>query len=135
MEQYCELLKGDHDFSPFVHKQARNSRDNCKSVTRFACTRIKVTLPEDGVYDVRFEIEASGFGRSQVRNFVGFIVDLCRGAVPDHETVSDWLWKESAEEVAKRGVIHAAPASGLCLEKVEYARTDAAAAALEMHIV
>ena len=120
MQKYCDLLKGDHDFAAFVHKEARKDRNNRKPVTRFAMIRKEVGPKEEGVCEVRFEIESSGFGRSQVRNFIGFIVDLCRGAVTNQESVADWLWNDSPDDVANRSVINAAPASGLCLEKVEY---------------
>jgi tRNA pseudouridine38-40 synthase len=120
LERYCKLLSGDHDFSAFVHKRSRDERNNCKPVTRFECKRIRTTVSDDApVCDVRFEMEAQGFGRSQVRNFIGFIVDICRGDIQDYDTVEDWLWDTSPEEVAKK--VNAAPPSGLCLEWVKYA--------------
>ncbi|KAL3905078.1 MAG: hypothetical protein SGILL_009823, partial [Bacillariaceae sp.] len=51
MEQYCKLLCGDRDYSPFVHKEARDGRNNRKPITRFSCVRTKAALPDDGVYD------------------------------------------------------------------------------------
>jgi tRNA pseudouridine38-40 synthase len=124
LEQYCKLLCGEHDFSAFVHKKARNERDNgCKPVTRFECVRTRTTWLDGSdtpsVCDVRFEVEAQGFGRSQVRNLIGYIVDICRGIIQEYDTVEEWLWKVSTDEVAK--TIHAAPACGLCLEWVKYA--------------
>lgn len=132
MDRYCQMLTGDHDFSAFVHKSARDIRDNTsKQVTRFECIRIPTVtttalqgddVDDDGAMtacEVRFEVEARGFGRSQVRNFIGFIVDLCRGAIQEYDSVEHWLWKYKTELVAKQ--INAAPASGLCLEWVQYA--------------
>ncbi|KAG7369800.1 tRNA pseudouridine synthase A [Nitzschia inconspicua] len=124
LDQYCKLLVGDHDFSAFVHKRVREDRDNCKKVTRFECIRVRTTLQEDGasICEARFEVEAQGFGRSQVRNFIGFIVDLCRGVIQDYDTVERWLWKSPPENISK--VINAAPACGLCLEWVKYAEME-----------
>lgn len=121
LEDYCKLLSGDHDFTAFVHKNCRTERDNCKPVTRFACKHLQTAVQEGGatVCDVRFEVESQGFGRSQIRNFVGFIVDLCRGSIQDYDTVEDWLWKTDPAKVSN--MINAAPACGLCLEWVKYA--------------
>jgi tRNA U38,U39,U40 pseudouridine synthase TruA len=101
LDDYCKLLTGHHDYSAFVHKEARKDRDNVMTLKRLECERV-MTMNKDGapICEVRFLVEAKGFGRSQVRNFVGFIVDLCRGSIKDKESIQDWLWTDS-DQVAK----------------------------------
>lgn len=43
----CEMLTGTHDYSPFVHKEARNDRDNRMAVTRFDYDRTKFKFNRD----------------------------------------------------------------------------------------
>jgi tRNA pseudouridine38-40 synthase len=118
LDFFCCLLTGTHDYSAFVHKDARKERENTMTVRRVECQRIH-TASRDGapICDVRFVVEAKGFGRSQVRNMIGFLVDLCRGAIKDTAFRPATLWA-NPDELAKE--IHAAPACGLCLEKVVY---------------
>ena len=118
LKEYCELLTGAHDYSAFVHKQARKIRDNHMTVDRIDYERVKFRDDVVPIWEVRFVVEAKGFGRSQVRNMVGFLVDACRGLFKDQERSSDWLWREDPEILAKQ--INSAPACGLCLEHVKY---------------
>jgi len=65
-----------------------------------------------------------------VRNLVGFCVDVARGslrtippAVSAAVSAVDWddVWSGSE---AAAGKIHAAPACGLCLDRVDYESND-----------
>jgi tRNA pseudouridine(38-40) synthase len=121
LEGYCAMLAGTHDYSAFVHKEARMDRDNHMTVERLDCHRLGVSAKDGAgtapVCDVRFLVEATGFGRAQVRNLIGFLVDLCRGAIDNSDTIMDWMWDAPADLT---NCIHAAPACGLCLEHVFY---------------
>jgi len=99
-----------------VHKEARKARNNEMTVNRLTFNRIKFRDDEVPIWEVRFFVESKGFGRSQVRNMIGFIVDVCRGHIKD-EVSTNWVWKNT-EQLAKQ--INAAPACGLCLEHVIY---------------
>eukprot|EP00533_Pseudo-nitzschia_delicatissima_P006268 CAMPEP_0116097004 /NCGR_PEP_ID=MMETSP0327-20121206/10483_1 /TAXON_ID=44447 /ORGANISM="Pseudo-nitzschia delicatissima, Strain B596" /LENGTH=211 /DNA_ID=CAMNT_0003588745 /DNA_START=533 /DNA_END=1169 /DNA_ORIENTATION=- len=108
LKQYCELLTGAHDYSAFVHKEARKTRDNQMTVDRLDYERVKFRNDQVPIWEVRFLVEAKGFGRSQVRNMVGFLVDACRGVFKNKETSPDWLWREEPEKLSKQ--INSAPA-------------------------
>lgn len=117
IEQYCEALRGTHDYSLFVHKKSVKKRDNRMTVSRFSVEKKQVAKEEDApMWAARFIIEAKGFGRSQVRNMVGFVVDCARGKFDDDHLAAndDWVWQ------LQRYQISSAPAMGLCLEKVIY---------------
>ena len=120
LKEYCKLLTGMHDYSAFVHKQARKLRDNHMTVDRIDYEKVKFRDDVVPIWEVRFVVEAKGFGRSQVRNMVGFLVDAMRGLFKkdEQEGSSDWLWREDPEKLAKQ--INSAPACGLCLEHVTY---------------
>jgi tRNA pseudouridine(38-40) synthase len=79
------------------------------------------TLPP--IIDATFTLKAKGFHRSQVRNLVGFVVDVARGERSlDDATV---LLKESgdASDAKSLPTVNSAPASGLCLANVKYEHT------------
>lgn len=118
LKRYCDLLIGTHDYSAFVHKEARKTRDNQMTVNRFDYETVKFRDDSVPIWEVRFLVEAKGFGRSQVRNMVGFLVDACRGSFEDQELFPDWLWRQDPESLARQ--INSAPACGLCLEHVNY---------------
>jgi tRNA U38,U39,U40 pseudouridine synthase TruA len=50
-----------------------------------------------------------------VRNLIGFLVDICRGAVD--ESIFQDLWSGDDALAAK---LNMAPACGLCMEHVQY---------------
>eukprot|EP00535_Pseudo-nitzschia_heimii_P012262 CAMPEP_0197192754 /NCGR_PEP_ID=MMETSP1423-20130617/25674_1 /TAXON_ID=476441 /ORGANISM="Pseudo-nitzschia heimii, Strain UNC1101" /LENGTH=388 /DNA_ID=CAMNT_0042645715 /DNA_START=106 /DNA_END=1272 /DNA_ORIENTATION=- len=118
LERYCEFLSGTHDYSAFVHKEARNTRNNQMTIDRLFYERTKFRDDKVPIWEVRFFVEAKGFGRAQVRNIVGFLVDVCRGSFKDQESSPDWFWKADPKRLAQR--INSAPANGLCLEQVIY---------------
>ena len=107
----CHKLTGTHDYSAFIHKSDRQNHNNVKDVTRFDFELLQETLEHVPTITARFCLEARGFGRSMVRNLVGFVVDVSRANIDVDEV--DGMWT-----AAKAGLVHAAPASGLCLEKV-----------------
>jgi len=121
-------LQGTHDYSAFVHKAARQAKDNTLTDSiDFAVTETRIDhyIPdsEDSETDpipvefitARFDFAAKGFRRTMLRNIVGYCVDVCRGleATPTLEQVFD-----SSSNV--NAPICAAPAAGLCLESVTY---------------
>jgi tRNA pseudouridine38-40 synthase len=115
MDAMCLLLEGKHDFSVFVHKQARRDKDNTLTLEKLQCNRKSETDEDSPIVLAELNFESKGFRRSMVRNLVGFLVDVCRGAID--KSVFDELWK-GTDEVASK--IHSAPACGLCLEHVLY---------------
>ena len=115
MRQYCQQLSGCHDYSAFVHKTSRRHRDNHMTVEKFGYDILLQSNEDAPVLTVKFSIQAKGFGRAMVRNLVGFLVDLLRGSLT--EDMFERIW-DGTDEVASS--INAAPACGLCLEKVDY---------------
>lgn len=120
MNQLCDFLQGEHDFSAFVHKEDRHAKSQTLVLQRMTYEILSESHHDGSGAPVvmgRFRCEAQGFRRSMVRNLVGFCVDVCR----DHDGIRNWDWTElwtHPPAAAKR--IHAAPASGLCLEFIEY---------------
>jgi tRNA pseudouridine38-40 synthase len=117
MDALCRHLTGEHDFSAFVHKEDRHQREHTLKLEKMSFTVLTETSEAAPVVTVRLICEAKGFRRSMVRNLVGFCVDVCRG----HDGIDgmdlDDLWSGD-EAIANK--IHSAPASGLCLERVDY---------------
>mmetsp|Transcript_8132 Transcript_8132/g.19643 ORF Transcript_8132/g.19643 Transcript_8132/m.19643 type:complete len:314 (-) Transcript_8132:44-985(-) len=119
LDEYCEKLTGEHDYSVFVHKHARRERKNVLTVNRLVCTRLNETKEEAPVVTVRFDVEAKGFRRSMVRNLIGFLVDICMGSV-DESIFEEELWLGKDVTAAK---LNMAPAAGLCLEYAQHDET------------
>jgi tRNA pseudouridine(38-40) synthase len=117
----CEFLMGAHDFSPFVHKDDRSKQSNQMILQKMTFEILNSTTNSTGapVATARFVVESVGFRRSMVRKLVGFCVDVCRGAF------EEWNWQTElwTEQIAA-DKINAAPASGLCLEFVEYEKEN-----------
>lgn len=122
MPELCSILKGEHNFRNFVHKSDRNERDHTMTLERMEFQQLSVESYGSVAFPVvtaRVVVEAKGFRRSMVRNLVGFCVDVCRGDEGLKQVdLSNDLWKDSGDDMADK--IHAAPASGLCLERVHY---------------
>jgi tRNA U38,U39,U40 pseudouridine synthase TruA len=121
---------------PVDDKESSSSSKTTTATTDAAATVQVVTA--------RLVFRAKGFRRTMVRNLVGFCVDRCRGApallaqsvdtttttttTPPSTTTSSSTWNDNQlwtfdndnrrEQVASK--IHAAPASGLCLDHVLY---------------
>lgn len=133
VEEYCKRLSGRHNYNAFVHKTERlfgspklnrgkGKRSNVMTIDRIQWTSQVVSTDPDGHVVIlgRWEFQAQGFRRSMVRNFVGFLVDIMRGQVDvDRDVEGSWdgLWTDD-EKVA--ALVCAAPASGLCLERIVY---------------
>jgi tRNA pseudouridine38-40 synthase len=117
MEALCRHLQGEHDFQAFVHKEDRRKRDHTLALQTMRFTVLSETSEAAPVVTARLVCEAKGFRRSMVRNLVGFCVDACRGHDGMDDMCLDDLWSGD-EAIADK--IHSAPASGLCLERVDY---------------
>ncbi|MCS6926184.1 MAG: tRNA pseudouridine(38-40) synthase TruA [Candidatus Binatia bacterium] len=105
MEQAAALLVGEHDFSSFqgADTVAHNPR---RTVLHSTVCR------EDSF--VVYQIEARSFLRHMVRNIVGTLVDVGRGAL----SVADFAHIFAARDRTRAGVT--APPHGLFLVKVTY---------------
>ncbi|GKY93397.1 hypothetical protein MPSEU_000307300 [Mayamaea pseudoterrestris] len=122
LPQLCCLLQGTHDFGAFVHKEDRHAKCQILNVSRVEFQVLEETCDQAPVVTGRFIFESVGFRRTMVRNLVGFCIDVCRSA--DHVKNWDWakeLWTTAPDEAGVR--VHAAPASGLCLEFIDYDET------------
>jgi tRNA pseudouridine38-40 synthase len=132
LQHLCKAMEGEHDFAAFCHKDDRRAgkANNVMVLEKFEA-RVIQPLPSSSfvgdngdqkdspnlVVTVQLIMEAKGFRRGMCRNLVGFVVDVCRGQIlgNDIEDILENMWSGS-DEAAK--LVHAAPASGLCLEQV-----------------
>lgn len=129
IQKVCHLLQGQHDFSSFVVKCDRSSRNNTIYLKRFSVSFKDVVEDEDedagDIMDnsddtsipcnATFVLEAGGFRRQMVRRLIGFVVDVARGHC-SLDNIDETL--KGSDEAAQQ--VHAAPACGLTLSKVEY---------------
>ncbi|NPV03524.1 MAG: tRNA pseudouridine(38-40) synthase TruA [Syntrophaceae bacterium] len=107
MQRAARHLLGTHDFSSFCASQSE-VEDRVRTVTDARLVR------EEGEGMIAFWIEADGFLRHMVRNIVGTLVDVGRGAIP----AEDMARIVGARD--RRAAGQAAPARGLCLMEVKY---------------
>lgn len=123
VEKACNLLQGQHDFSSFVVKADRRSRDNNIDLRRFSVC-FKDAIDQEDAHDLyahdvpcnaTFTLEAGGFRRQMVRRLIGYVVDVARGDC-NIDSIEEVL--KGSDEAAQQ--VNAAPACGLCLSKVEY---------------
>ena len=129
IQKVCHLLQGQHDFSSFVVKCDRRSRDNNIDLKRFSVSfKDAVNIEDDDGADkndmvnsddipckATFTLETGGFRRQMVRRLIGFVVDVARGQC-SLDNIDEIL--KGSDEAAQQ--VHAAPACGLTLSKVEY---------------
>jgi tRNA pseudouridine(38-40) synthase len=128
IQRACHLLQGQHDFSSFVVKCDRRSRNNEIYLKRFSVSFKDAVDVEDDADDIMdnsddtsipcnatFVLEAGGFRRQMVRRLIGFVVDVARGHC-SLDSIEETL--KGSDEAAQQ--VHAAPACGLTLSKVEY---------------
>ncbi|KAK1741049.1 tRNA pseudouridine synthase [Skeletonema marinoi] len=80
------------------------------------------TLPP--IIDATFSLKAKGFHRSQVRNLVGFVVDVARGERSLDDAKALLGESDTADDEKSLPTVNSAPASGLCLANVEYEHDD-----------
>lgn len=111
----CKALQGEHDFSCFVHKKERRKRDNNMELSKFDVVTLKESKEDVPVVTVKFVLEAEGFRRAMVRNLIGFVVDVSRGDLEMSHVDTVLSGTDEASNL-----VNSSPASGLCLEKVEY---------------
>lgn len=117
LNDLCERLQGEHNYSAFVHKENRNEQSQILTIKQISVSTQDLTDEIAPVVLARFVLQAKGFRRTMVRNLVGYCVDVCRGLDTVVELDWDSIWSGS-DAVGDR--INAAPASGLCLESVVY---------------
>jgi tRNA pseudouridine(38-40) synthase len=80
------------------------------------------TLPP--IIDATFTLKAKGFHRSQVRNLVGFVVDVARGERSVDDAKVLLVESGDANDTKSLPTVNSAPASGLCLANVEYEHNE-----------
>lgn len=141
----CQNLQGMHNYRAFVHRDDRDKQSQVLRIDRIEPITLQVetyemdslpfaTTVNNGRYSnnqqsswqpstievvtLRLEFQATGFRRSLIRNLVGFCVDLCRGQITLTQLGGwDTIWT-GTDKVATH--VNAAPACGLCLERVWY---------------
>lgn len=80
------------------------------------------TLPP--ILDATFSLKAKGFHRSQVRNLVGFVVDVARGERSLNDARVLLGESGSADTEKSLPTVNSAPSAGLCLAMVEYEHNE-----------
>jgi tRNA pseudouridine38-40 synthase len=109
MDQAAALLVGDHDFSSFQGADSVE-RNPLRTVLRSTVRRTDEFLV--------YEVEARSFLRHMVRNIVGTLVDVGRGAL----SVEDFAQVLVARDRTRAGLN--APPQGLFLVEVKYEEGD-----------
>jgi tRNA pseudouridine38-40 synthase len=122
MEVPAQLLEGDHDFTSFAASDGGSEGPECPSKTvsiRHNAKKVRtVSLskfhwrPRTSI--LTYEIRGSGFLHHMVRNIVGTLIEVGRGALEP----SDIPRIIAARDRSQAGPT--APAQGLCLWRVEY---------------
>jgi tRNA pseudouridine38-40 synthase len=107
MNQAAALLVGEHDFASFQGVDSVE-RDPRRTVLRSTVYRMDDFLV--------YEVEARSFLRHMVRNIVGTLVDVGRGAL----TVEDFAQIFAARDRTRAGLN--APPHGLFLVEVKYSK-------------
>ena len=105
MNRAAALLVGDHDFSSF------QGSDSVEHNPRRTVLRSTVRCADDFLV---YEVEARSFLRHMVRNIVGTLVDVGRGAL----RVEDFVQIVAARDRTRAGLN--APPQGLFLIEVKY---------------
>ena len=134
LEEMCQTLSGEHDYSNFVHKKERNNKSNVMKVNIWLEKEkpqqqegnepTKSNDPIMGSFSssictVNIHCKSKdGFRRSMVRNLVGFIVDMSRNKLGDRK--DEIMNNIFVADNATADLVHSAPACGLCLEKVDF---------------
>ena len=105
MQAAAESLLGEHDFSAFRSSECQ-ANSPIRRLTRFEISR------EGPLITCR--LSANAFLHPMVRNLIGSVVEIGRGAAP-----IEWA-KELLVGRDRTLAARTFPASGLCLERVEY---------------
>jgi len=106
MQRAARHVLGTHDFNAFCAAQCE-VEDRVRTVT-------DARIEREGEGMISFRIEADGFLRHMVRNIVGTLVDIGKGAMAEEDMV------RIIEGGDRRRAGQAAPARGLCLMEVKY---------------
>lgn len=110
MQEAAQYLVGRHDFATF---QAAGSNRKTTVRTVYDCV-VSEDRGRGGCRGLAVEIEANGFLYNMVRNIVGSLVEVGRGAQSPR-------WIESIRDAADRTIAGpTAPPQGLFLMKVDY---------------
>ncbi len=107
MNEACQLIQGEHDFASFA-----SSLDDGRSTVRNVC---EAGIERKGDFTV-FRIVANSFLPHQVRSTVGLLIRLGLGRIG----IGDFRDIMEARRVGLAGPL--APAGGLCLTRVNYAK-------------
>lgn len=128
LTEMCKYMSGEHDFSSFVHKKDRKKKSNVMNIQ--INLNLDTEIEEEisiGLATIYFKSK-DGFRRSMVRNLTGFLVDVSRGKYGRGKE-KDFIVKNifCSKDSSSNGVdksssdfVHASPACGLCLEKVDF---------------
>lgn len=109
MQQGARYLIGHHDFSAFETHGAKR-KSSTRTIFGLEVTRQEADLPQLIVFDV----QADGFLYNMVRNIVGSLVEVGRGARPP-----EWIGQVLASR-DRRNAGPTAPPQGLFLVSVSY---------------
>jgi tRNA pseudouridine38-40 synthase len=122
MRRAAEPLLGTHDFASFESRGSKRS-SSVRTIFDLSITRSATAdanfqfLPEAEIFrgdEIQIEICADGFLYNMVRNIVGMLVEIGRGA-------ADEAWPARAlAAVDRRAAAPPAPARGLTLLSVDY---------------
>ena len=114
MARAARLLEGEHDFTSFAGsdpaRDEKKLREDSK-VRKVFHSRIRVRKERQMMV---YEIRGSGFLHHMVRNIAGTLLEVGGGKV----SPEDFRAILEARDRSRAGAT--APASGLCLVKVEY---------------
>ena len=113
MQRGAALLQGTHDFAAFETTGSPRST-SVRTIRELTIER----LDQDGFNRIIFYVYADGFLYNMVRNIVGSLVDVGRGARD-----LQWLATVLANK-DRRQAGATAPAHGLTLMQVDYETTD-----------
>lgn len=108
LKEASHLLLGEHDFKGFANESHKGvaSHDSIRTMRRIEI------IEKEG--EIILEFEADGFLYKMVRNIVGTLVDVSRGAL-DIQSISQVLETKKRSQAGQ-----AAPSKGLFLIKVLY---------------
>jgi tRNA pseudouridine38-40 synthase len=107
MKTAAEKLVGTHDFASF-----RDSSCSAKTSIR----TVESSVVELDYPYLRYRIVGNGFLKQMVRNIVGTLVLIGRGHLQDIQPILEACDRSQAGPTA--------PAHGLCLEWVDYNRSE-----------
>ncbi|MHB1294489.1 MAG: tRNA pseudouridine(38-40) synthase TruA [Anaerolineae bacterium] len=126
MGEAASLLVGEHDYAAFG--QAPWGVNTVRTVHR-AEWRVATSDMAVGAHLFQFEIEANAFLRGMVRRIVGTLLEVGCG----RRSVQDVASVLAAREISRAGV--QAPASGLCLWRVDYDAMDVVGQDRDEHLL